>query len=71
MDATLNAVAFCEHSRIYSANTMKDYLEHQASLNPSMKQSPATPTLIPADKAEYHIMTQKRPHEVYARMGVR
>ena len=71
LDATLDAVAFCEHSRIYSANTMKDYLEHQASLTPSMKQSPAAPTLIPVDKAEYHITTQKRPLEVYARMGVR
>lgn len=71
LDATLDAVAFCEHSRIYSANTMKDYLEHQASLTPPMKQPPAAPPLIPVDKAKYHITTQKRPLEVYARMGVR
>lgn len=72
VSAVLDAVSFCEHSRLYSANTMKDYLEHQATLP---KPAPVTPapklTLIPVDDMKYHITTQKRPLEVYAKVGVR
>ena len=71
LEAVLSAIAFCEHSRIYSANTMKDYLEYQVSINPNTMPLIPAPTVIPVDKAVYHVTTQKRSLEVYAKMGVR
>ena len=32
LEASLKAIDFCQYSKIYSANTMKDYLEHQMML---------------------------------------
>ena len=33
MEAALQAIGFCQCSRLYSANTMQGYLEHQATLS--------------------------------------
>lgn len=69
LENTLAAIAFCEHSKMYSATTMKDYLEYQSSMIPDTAPPAPSPHVIPIDQAKYHVTTQKRPLEVYARMG--
>ena len=67
----LEAIDFCQYSKIFSANTLKDYLNHKSSLNGNT--TPAAPSLsiLPVADAKYHVTTQKRPLAVYAKMGVR
>lgn len=60
----LVAVAFCQYSKLYSANYVKDYLEHQADKQP---EAPMLP--IPVSNSKYHVTTQKRSLEVYAKAG--
>jgi transposase len=62
VDSTLEAVDFCRCSKLYSANYMKDYLEHSA-----VKQTNPQELPIPVSNAKYHVTTQKRPLEVYAK----
>jgi hypothetical protein len=62
--ATQAAVDFCRVSRLFSANYMKDYLEHSSS--PLTVQSPL---VIPVSDRKYHITAEKRPLEVYAKAG--
>lgn len=58
----LAAAEFCQYSKLFSANYMKDYLEHQ------MTKQPVFPTLpIPVSNSKYHVTTQKRSLEVYAK----
>ena len=46
--------------RLYSANTMRDYLERQAALSGSAQ--PVLPvSATPVDDPKYHVTTQKRP----------
>lgn len=66
--AVLEAVDFCEYSNLSSANILKDYLTHKAKELP--KPEAIAPALPVAD-AKYHVTTQKRPLEVYAKVGVR
>ena len=66
----LDAVEFCTKCRIYSANTMKDYLEHLESQN--VQPAPLIDiSQIQLDDSKYHISTQKRPLEAYAKVGER
>ena len=66
--AVLEAVDFCEYSNLYSANILKDYLTHKTKELPK----PETLTVpLPVADAKYHVTTQKRPLEVYAKVGVR
>ncbi len=64
----LDAVDFCTRCRTYSANTMKDYLEHLES-----QTSQPAPLIdisrIQLEDPKYHISAQKRPLEVYAKVG--
>jgi transposase len=62
--AVLEAADFCQYSKLYSANYIKDYLEHNAS-----KQTEPPALLIPVSNAKYHVTTQKRPLSVYAKAG--
>ena len=60
----LAAVDFCQYSKLYSANYVKDYLAHQAD------KQPKTPMLpIPVSNSKYHVTTQKRPLEAYSMAG--
>ncbi len=68
LEAALEAIGFCRRSRLYSANTMRDYLEHRAALSGKPQPVPAVPT-IPVDSPKYHVATQKRPLDVYAKVG--
>ena len=67
-EAALQAIGFCQRSRLYSANTMRDYLEHQAALSSQARPAPAIPA-IPVDDPKYHVTTQKRPLSAYAKVG--
>ena len=67
--AVLEAIEFCMRNRIYSANTVKDYLEHQSRQKKSDTDTQQQAIRIPLDDARYHIQTQKRPLDVYARIG--
>ncbi|WP_371371065.1 IS21 family transposase [Sporomusa aerivorans] len=62
VDAVLEAVGFCQYSNLYSANYIKDYLEHNAFKQP---QPPELP--LPMSNAKYHVTTQKRSLDVYAK----
>ena len=68
IEAALQAIGFCQRTRLYSANTMRDYLEHQAAL--SIGTQPTLPVpAIPVDDPKYHITTQKRSLAAYAKVG--
>lgn len=62
--ATLEAIDFCSGSRLFSVNYMKDYLEHSAT--PVITQEIP---IIPISDRKYHVTTEKRPLEVYAKVG--
>ncbi len=68
VEAALQAIGFCQRSKLYSANTMRDYLERQATLSSETQSLPAIPA-IPVDDPKYHVTTQKRPLSVYAKVG--
>lgn len=64
----LDAIAFCTKSKLYSANTMKDFLGHLETLD--IKEPPMIDISdIPVSDPKYHVTTQKRPLEVYAKVG--
>ena len=60
----LVAVDFCQYSKLYSANYVKDYLEHHADKQPEVPMLP-----IPVSNSKYHVTTQKRSLEVYVKAG--
>ena len=68
VEAALQAIGFCQRSRRYSANTMRDYLEHQAALASGIWPVLPVPA-IPADDPKCHVTTQKRPLADYMKMG--
>ncbi len=68
LEAALEAVGFCQHSKLYSANIMRDYLEHQAAQADQSQPEQQVPA-IPVDDPKYHVATQKRPVEDYAKVG--
>lgn len=68
LEAALEAIGFCQRSKLYSANTMRDYLEHRAALSGDPQPVPAIPA-IPVDNPKYHVAAQKRPLDIYAKVG--
>lgn len=64
----LDAVAFCVRSKLYSANTMKDYLEH-ISLQSDEPLEIFSFSGIPLDDVKYHVTTEKRPLSEYMKVG--
>lgn len=63
-ESTLDAIRFCLESKLYSANYVKDYLAHKAQPAQTAVTLP-----IPASDSVYHVTTEKRPLEVYAKAG--
>lgn len=49
----LVAVDFCQYSKLYSANYVKDYLEHHADKQPEVTTLP-----LPLSNSKYHVTTQ-------------
>lgn len=66
LSAVLDAIEFCMRNRVFSANTVKNFLEHHYD---QKKADTQQPILIPLDDSKYHIQTQKRSLDVYARIG--
>ena len=63
-EAVLEAVAFCNGSKLYSVNYVRDYLLHRAiPLVPQVKP------LLPVKDSKYHVSTEKRALDVYAKAG--
>lgn len=64
LNCVLEAISFCQNNRLYSANYLKDYLEH-AALTPDQVNIP----VIPVSNKIYHVTTQKRSLDVYVKAG--
>lgn len=64
----LNAIDFCHRSRLYSANTVRDFLDHQAAMS-SQPEPEFDVNIIPVSNAKYHVSTEKRPLDVYTKVG--
>lgn len=64
-ELALHAIDFCQDSKLYSANYMKDYLAHVSVKQPE----PSAPTVIPVSDQKYHVTTQKRDLDVYVKAG--
>ena len=62
--AVLEAIAFCEKSGLYSANYVRDFLASQ--VQPDV-DPPAT--ILPVSDKKYHVTTQKRSLDEYAKAG--
>ena len=63
-EAVLEGIFYCEELRLYSANYVKDYLEHTQPKVPELVCLP-----IPMSDLKYHVATQKRAVSDYARAG--
>ena len=66
----LEGVSFCMSNTLYSANILKDFLAHKTKNQGKTEQTAAVVTKIPVDNLKYHVTTQKRSLEVYAKVGV-
>lgn len=72
VEAVLKGIGFCSYSRLFSANTLKDYLNHEVETAAPKAAAPVfVPDRIPVDDPKYHVTTQKRSLEVYAKVGAR
>jgi hypothetical protein len=63
-NSVLNAINFCESNRLYSVNYVKDLL-----IQESKPQSELPIAVIPVSNKKYHVKTEKRSLEVYAKVG--
>lgn len=68
LDRLLDAIRFCRKLRLFSSNTVRDYIEHQdkQTSHPVTAPSPVLPFSDPV----YHVQTQKRSLDDYAKVGV-
>ena len=64
MEAVLMSIRFCQTSRLFSANYVKDYLVHTTKPEPTRVLLP-----IPVSNRKYHVTTEKRSVSVYAKAG--
>jgi len=64
IDEVLNAIKYCEVSKLFGITYVKDFLEH--SVKP--KQVIVLNT-IPVSNSKYHVTTEKRSLDVYAKAG--
>lgn len=64
IDNVLNAIEYCKSSRLLGATYVKDFLEY----NTKPKQEVVL-NMIPVSNAKYHITTEKRSLDVYAKAG--
>lgn len=64
VESVLEAIRFCAENRLYSANYVKDYVEHKIQPQPKPIALP-----IPVSNSKYHITTEKRSLDVYVKAG--
>lgn len=62
------AIAFCDSNKLYSANTVKDYLENRKE---PIKESiiEIDTSRIPVNDPKYHVKAEKRSLDVYKEVG--
>ncbi|MDF2597041.1 MAG: transposase [Clostridia bacterium] len=58
------AVSYCENNRLYSINYVKDYLILLSQPKPDIPVA-----IIPVSNRKYHVTTEKRSLEIYAKVG--
>lgn len=64
IDQVLNAIKFCEVSKLSGATYVKDFLEHNAK-----PKQVIVLNSIPISNSKYHVTTEKRSLDVYAKLG--
>lgn len=64
IDSVLNAIDYCQKSRLSGATYVRDFLEYQAK-----PKQPIILTTIPVSDRKYHVTTEKRSLDVYAKAG--
>ena len=62
------AISFCDNNKLYSANTVKDYLENRKSPEPVIIAEIDT-SRIPVSDPKFHIKAEKRSLDVYKEVG--
>ena len=67
LDRLLDAIRFCHKLRLFSSNTVRDYLEHHEKQTPPPVMPPVN--VLPVSDPAYHIQTQKRPVAEYVKAG--
>lgn len=67
LDDVLKGVCYCEKGSLYSANIVREYLEHK-QIPPEPLLLPPT-DIVPLADAKYHVTTEKRSLDVYAKVG--
>jgi len=60
----LRAIDFCHENRLYSATYARDFLTHMHE-----EKQPIALLPIPVSDMKYHVTTEKRPLDVYAKAG--
>jgi len=63
-EKVLRAISFCMSNSLYGATYVKDFLAHMELPVQEIKSNP-----IPVSDKKYHITTQKRSLDVYAKVG--
>ncbi|MCO1604747.1 IS21 family transposase [Desulfosporosinus nitroreducens] len=64
VDDVLNAISFCEVSKLIGTTYVKDFLEHNAKPKQTIVLN-----AIPVSNNKYHVTTEKRSLDVYAKAG--
>lgn len=66
IDSVLNAIEYCQLSRLFGATYVKDFLEYYTKPKQEIILNP-----IPVSNSKYHVTTEKRSLDVYAKVGGR
>jgi len=64
IDQVLNAIKYCEVSKLFGTTYVKDFLEHNAKPKQEIVLNS-----IPVSNSKYHVTTEKRSLDVYAKIG--
>ncbi|WP_242975981.1 hypothetical protein [Desulfosporosinus sp. FKB] len=64
IDDVLNAIRYCEVSKLFGITYVKDFLEHSAK-----PKQVIVLNAIPVSNNKYHVTTEKRSLDVYAKVG--
>jgi hypothetical protein len=64
IDDVLNAIKYCEVSKLFGITYVKDFLEHSAK-----PKQVIVLNAIPVSNNKYHVTTEKRSLDEYAKAG--
>lgn len=66
IDSVLNAIEYCQVNRLFGATYVKDFLEYDTKPKQEIILKP-----LPVSNSKYHVTTEKRSLDVYAKLGGR